>query len=270
VTAQEHFIADYRYIEFVRLCTFLFLSYGVGDGVNLRISSGCAGITNSEERRSICCYQLIGKAERCATMSFNAQVWTESSLSPEHAAFQAVTASLMEKDGCPVLWDLLNCTLHFGENVNKQWNVSYLVLIVAGEINPRELTPWSWALLERSLVVRTLDSFPAFHGTRRFNTEFTRALRLSLFWGRPIKSTSPHPTSTTFILILSNHLRLGLPSGLLPSGFPTNNLYRFLFFSIRATCPSHLILLALIILIMRHVVRMGEKRSAYRLIIGKP
>jgi hypothetical protein len=37
---------------------------------------------------------------------------------------------------------------------------------------------------------------------------------------------------------LSIHLRLGLPSGLFPSGFPTNILYAFLF-SIRATCPSH-------------------------------
>jgi hypothetical protein len=30
-------------------------------------------------------------------------------------------------------------------------------------------------------------------------------------------------------------LRLGLPSGLFPSGFPTNNLNAFLFFPIRAT-----------------------------------
>jgi hypothetical protein len=42
------------------------------------------------------------------------------------------------------------------------------------------ITPWSRALLERSLAVRTLDSFPAFYGTRRFNTEFTRALHLPL------------------------------------------------------------------------------------------
>jgi hypothetical protein len=34
--------------------------------------------------------------------------------------------------------------------------------------------------IERSLVVWTLDSFPAFYGTRKFNTEFTRALHLSL------------------------------------------------------------------------------------------
>jgi hypothetical protein len=38
------------------------------------------------------------------------------------------------------------------------------------------------------------------------------------------------------------HLRLGLPSALFPSGFPTNNLYVFLFSLIRATCSANLIL----------------------------
>ena len=37
--------------------------------------------------------------------------------------------------------------------------------------------------------------------------------------------SSPHPTSWRSILILSTHLRLGLPSDRFPSGFPTKTLY---------------------------------------------
>jgi hypothetical protein len=52
------------------------------------------------------------------------------------------------------------------------------------------------------------------------------------------------PTSNSWIcsLILSSYLRLGLPSGLFPSGFSTKILYTSLFSPIRATFPAHLIL----------------------------
>jgi hypothetical protein len=56
----------------------------------------------------------------------------------------------------------------------------------------------------------------------------------------PVRSSPYHPILSLprSILILSTHLRLGLPSGLLPSGFPTKILYAFLVATIRATCPA--------------------------------
>ena len=61
-----------------------------------------------------------------------------------------------------------------------------------------------------------------------------------------------HPTSGRFILILSSHLCLGLPSGHLPSGFPIKTLYEYvpLLSPIHATCPDHLSLVALITRVM--------------------
>jgi len=73
--------------------------------------------------------------------------------------------------------------------------------------------------------LQLVKKFPAFHGTRRFITALTSVRHLSLSWASPIQSTCPHPTSWRSILILSVHLRLGLPSGLLPYGFPTKTLY---------------------------------------------
>jgi hypothetical protein len=50
---------------------------------------------------------------------------------------------------------------------------------------------------------------------------FTRDLHWSLSLARSLKSISPHPISLKSIFILPTHLHLGLPSGLLPCGFPT-------------------------------------------------
>jgi len=85
-----------------------------------------------------------------------------------------------------------------------------------------------------------VKKFLAFHGTRRFITVITSVRHLSLSWASPIQSIYPHPTSWRSVLILSTHRRLGLPSGLFPSGFPTKTLYSPL---LTHTChmpsPSH-------------------------------
>jgi len=61
-----------------------------------------------------------------------------------------------------------------------------------------------------------------------------------LSWVSPIQSIYPHATSWRSIVILSTHLRLGLPSGLLPTGFPTKNLYTPLLTHTRhIPSPSH-------------------------------
>ena len=97
------------------------------------------------------------------------------------------------------------------------------------------LTPWCRVLLEQLTGLQLVKKFPAFHGTQRFITALTSVRHLSLYWASPIQSIYPHPTSWRTILLLSTHLRLGLPSGLFPSGFPTKTLYTPLSSPIRAT-----------------------------------
>ena len=87
------------------------------------------------------------------------------------------------------------------------------------------LTPWCRVLLEKLTGLELVKKFPAFHGTRKFITALTSVRHLSLSWASPIQSIYPHPTSWRSTLILSTHLRLGLPSVLLPSGFPSKTLY---------------------------------------------
>ena len=105
------------------------------------------------------------------------------------------------------------------------------------------LTPWCRVLLEKLTGLQLVKKFSAFHGTRRFISALTSVRHLSLSWASPIQSIYPHPTSWRSILILSTHLRLGLPSALFPSGFPIKTPTTPLSSPKRATCPAHLILL---------------------------
>ena len=105
-------------------------------------------------------------------------------------------------------------------------------------------TPWSWVPLERLTGLQLVKKFHAFYGTRMFITAFTSARHLSLSSASSIQSIPPlHPTSWRSILILSSHLRLGLPCGLIPSVFPTKILYTSHLSPVRATCSDHLIFL---------------------------
>ena len=80
-------------------------------------------------------------------------------------------------------------------------------------------TPWS-RVLEKVTDYQVVKKFRAFYGNRRFITAFTSARHLSLSWTRSIQSITSRLTSWISVLLLSSHLRLGLPSGRFPHQTP--------------------------------------------------
>jgi hypothetical protein len=61
---------------------------------------------------------------------------------------------------------------------------------------------------EKQPVVKPLDSFSAFHGTRRFITEFTRALGNALYYS--VQIPSPSRLLPKVCLWFSMGVKLGL------------------------------------------------------------
>jgi len=86
------------------------------------------------------------------------------------------------------------------------------------------LTPWSTVLLEKLTRSQLVKKFPKFDGTRKVHYRIYKCPPPvpTLSQIKPIHT--PHPTSWRSILILSPHLHLGLPSGLLPSAKPCIHL----------------------------------------------
>jgi hypothetical protein len=103
------------------------------------------------------------------------------------------------------------------------------------------LPPWSRVLLVKLIAFHLVKKFPAYCGTRTFITAFTSARHLSLSWANSIQSIPSHHNSWRTILILSSHRRLGFPSGVFPSNFPTKTLYTPHLTPLRPTCPAHLL-----------------------------
>ena len=87
------------------------------------------------------------------------------------------------------------------------------------------LTPWCRVLLEKLTGLQLVKKFPAFLSNPKvhYRTHKRPPSVPILCQPNPVHIPTSHLRRS--ILILSTHLRLGLPSDLFPSGFPTKTLY---------------------------------------------
>lgn len=93
-------------------------------------------------------------------------------------------------------------------------------------------------------------TFPVFYGKRMLTAVFTRACHWRLSSVKWIQSTRFFQIPLRSIFTVFSHLRFGLPSSVFPPGSPTKIPYAFFVILVRAICPVHFILLAMITLII--------------------
>ena len=85
------------------------------------------------------------------------------------------------------------------------------------------LTPWCRVLLEKLTGSATSQEIPRISRNPKVHHRIHKCPPSVPILSQ-LHTVSTPPTSRSSILILSSHLRLGLPVGLFPSGFPTRNL----------------------------------------------
>jgi hypothetical protein len=126
------------------------------------------------------------------------------------------------------------------------------MFVISSYFTVMKLTVDNWrhgteSFLRSEESAQLVYKFPVSYGTRRFITVFTRARHWSLHTARWIQSTP----SNCFPKIRFNIILPSKPGSyerLFISGFPTKIFYAFLPSPMRATCPTHLILLYLILI----------------------
>ena len=102
-------------------------------------------------------------------------------------------------------------------------NRSYALRKIIAYLLAHLLNPWSRVPLEKLTVSAASQEIPRIFGTRKFITVLTSARHLFLSWANFIQSPQLPPTSWRSILILSSHLRLGLPKWSLSLRIPHQN-----------------------------------------------
>ena len=112
------------------------------------------------------------------------------------------------KSGVHKLWETLKPSQNFSR-LKASPVLSSDLFIYCMEQSPY------WEAADSQLV----EKYPAVIETRRFITVVTTACHLSLSWASSIQPMFPHLTPWRYILILSSHLSLDLPSGPFASGY---------------------------------------------------